>query len=132
MTGKATPPVFADRNEALVLVLLTFLSVVGILYHFLPAATVADKWRLTVFSKPPVTSMISRPAEKRLIVTGKLGPAEIEWDDHGKVRIASSTCPCRTCVNMGWSDSGALICVPNGLMVEPLQNEAASVDAVTR
>ncbi len=132
MTGKATPPVFADRNEAFALVLLTLLSVVGLFYHFLSDGPVADRWRLTVFSKSPVTSIISRPAEKRLIVTGKLGPAEIEWDDHGKVRIASSTCPCRTCINMGWSDSGALICVPNGLIVEPLRSEAASVDAVTR
>lgn len=135
MTDKASPPVFAGREEKLAITLLLLLSLIVWFYGLKDSSAPGEastRWRITVFSEPRQQSEMSCPAEKRLIVTGKLGPAEIEWDEHGRVRIASSTCPCRTCVNMGWSANAALICVPNGIMIEPLAAGIPSVDAVTR
>ncbi|HOI92476.1 MAG TPA: NusG domain II-containing protein [Candidatus Rifleibacterium sp.] len=129
------PPVFASRAEAFIIFMLALISLLGLIVVANPlthSSASPEKWRLTIFSQPPQTSEIAMPAEKHLLVTGKLGPAEIEWDDRGNVRIASSTCPCRTCVNMGWSGEAAVICVPNGIMVEPQKSGAPAVDAVTR
>jgi len=36
----------------------------------------------------------------------------------GKVRFSHSTCKNQICVKQGWSDSKALICVPNNIYVD--------------
>ncbi|HNX77936.1 MAG TPA: NusG domain II-containing protein [Candidatus Rifleibacterium sp.] len=135
MSYQTPPPVFAGRSEVIIIVMVTLLSFIAWLYqYFQPAAPEASivRWRVTTFTRTVSSREITRPTEMRLMVKGKLGPAEIEWDDRGRVRIASSTCPCHTCVQMGWSAGASLICVPNGLLLEPLNEEAASVDAVSR
>ena len=135
MNHQTPPPVFAGRSEVIIIVMLTLLSFCIWLQQYSlsgPSGASIEKWRVTIFATTMSSSEISRPPEKRLMVKGKLGPAEIEWDDRGRVRIASSTCPCHTCVQMGWSAGTSLICVPNGLLLEPLSKEASSVDAVSR
>lgn len=89
------------------------------------------KYSVTIFTSPEQKMFFNEIPHKKLLVTGKLGPAEIEWDAHGKVRIASSTCPCQTCINMGWTADASLICVPNGIVVEAIPVKQ-SFDAVTR
>ncbi len=74
---------------------------------------------------------VANKRNEKLAVSGKLGQVTIEWDNNGRVRIASSSCPCQTCVNMGWSSYSSLICVPGGVMVEPQATED-TIDAVTR
>jgi hypothetical protein len=135
MTGHTTPPVFAGPTEMLLLMTLLLFSF--FIWFFKADANLfqvepTNRWLITIFSDPPQKIEINYPDKKHLTVTGKLGPAEIEWDGKGKVRIASSTCPCRTCTNMGWSADASLICVPNGIVVEPLRLKTENVDAVSR
>ncbi|KWT82066.1 NusG domain II-containing protein [Candidatus Magnetominusculus xianensis] len=35
----------------------------------------------------------------------------------GKVRVADSDCPGKVCVKQGWIDSGAIICLPNRVVI---------------
>lgn len=89
------------------------------------------KYSVKIFTSPEQKMYFNEPPREKLMVTGRLGPAEIEWDAHGKVRIASSTCPCQTCINMGWTADASLICVPNGIVVEAIPVRQP-FDAVTR
>lgn len=125
-------PVFAGKKDFAALALLLALSLVAWMIHSSnDKAKKPTIYRIKIFSRPEKVSEITQPPENRLTITGKLGPAEIEWDVDGKVRIASSTCPCKTCVNMGWVSDSSLICVPNGIIIEP-QSNGALIDAVTR
>ena len=71
-----------------------------------------------------------------LIIQGKTGKMILEFDKEKGARVASSTCPCQVCVNSGWSKNDALVCVPNAVIVKPVNNskskENKAVDAVTR
>ncbi len=51
----------------------------------------------------------------------------------GKVRVKDSDCPGKLCVKQGWIDRGAIVCLPNGIIVR-LNNggDSTKLDAVTR
>ena len=51
----------------------------------------------------------------------------------GKVRIKDSDCPRKLCVKQGWIDRGAVVCLPNRVIVR-LNNggDSTKLDAVTR
>ncbi|MBF0555876.1 MAG: NusG domain II-containing protein [Nitrospirae bacterium] len=51
----------------------------------------------------------------------------------GKVRVADSDCPGKICVKQGWIDSGAIICLPNRVVITVEGTAAApkGVDATT-
>ncbi|MCI9071967.1 MAG: NusG domain II-containing protein [Lachnospiraceae bacterium] len=50
----------------------------------------------------------------------------------GRIRVLSAECPDKTCVHMGWLESGALpvVCLPNRLVIGFAERE--SVDAVVK
>lgn len=126
------PPVFAGRRDWLIILTMLAVSLLAWLLHSLPATDSKPAgYRIRIFTEPEKIINTGVPADNRLIINGRLGSAEIEWDGGGKVRIASSTCPCKTCVNMGWVSDASLICVPNGIIVEP-QTGSSQIDAVTR
>lgn len=77
---------------------------------------------------------VALDSDKTIKVNGKIGEMLLEFNCSKGVRVASSTCPCQICVNSGWSFSEALICVPNGVIVQPEFNSQKSdkADAVTR
>jgi hypothetical protein len=133
MTREPVPRVFANRREVAIVIFVALASLFFLIYvgGNLPG-NVAETWKLTIFTDTRQQVELTCPPEKRLIVTGKVGPAEIEWDDRGRVRIVASTCPCKTCVNMGWTSDAAIVCVPNGIVIEPVRQKSAAVDAVTR
>ena len=65
-------------------------------------------------------------------VQGEKGEATIEVKG-GKVRIASSSCPNKTCVKCGFVDSGKIICLPNKVFVSVENDEQKKVpDAVSQ
>jgi hypothetical protein len=52
----------------------------------------------------------------------------------GKVRVAESDCPGKICVKQGWIDSGAIICLPNRVVITVEGTSTApgkGVDATT-
>ena len=65
-------------------------------------------------------------------VQGEKGEALIEVKG-GKVRVADSSCPNKTCVKCGFVDSGKIICLPNKVFVSVENDEQKKVpDAVSQ
>ncbi|MEW6066834.1 MAG: NusG domain II-containing protein [Nitrospirota bacterium] len=58
------------------------------------------------------------PLEKDRIVSveGRIGRTVIEIKNH-KVRLIESPCPNKLCIKQGWIDSGAIVCLPNRVVV---------------
>lgn len=55
--------------------------------------------------------------EDRIVaVRGPLGVSTVEVKD-GKVRVKDSPCPRKLCVRQGWTDRGAITCLPNRVAV---------------
>jgi hypothetical protein len=52
---------------------------------------------------------------------------------NGKVRVKDSDCPGKLCVKQGWIDRGAIVCLPNRVIVR-LNNghDSSRLDAITR
>ncbi len=70
------------------------------------------------------------------IIKGEKGSLILEFDKEKGVRVASSSCPCKVCINNGWTKSEAVVCVPNSVIIQPIvKNKETShnpVDGVTR
>ncbi len=123
--------IFAGRLDVVFLLALGFISVVAWLLHQGEANTAPKTVSVRVFTEPEQFFRVSMPASRTLVVSGKLGPAEIQFSSAGEYRIASSTCPNHICVNYGWVKNGSLVCVPNGIVVVAEEKESR-VDAVSR
>lgn len=65
---------------------------------------------------------------------------EIEYDgrtntvqiENGRIRMLEAECPDKTCVHMGWLNSGSMpiVCLPNHLIIQFADTE--DIDAVIR
>jgi hypothetical protein len=73
--------------------------------------------------------------DRTVSVTGPLGDSIIEIKG-GRVHMKDSPCPDKLCVQQGWTDRGAIICLPNKVVIslgEGDQNiPEPGYDAVTR
>jgi len=63
-------------------------------------------------------------------VQGPLGITTVEIRN-GKVRVKDSPCPRKYCVKQGWIKSGAIICVPNKVVVTAGTILPQGVDAIS-
>ena len=90
-----------------------------------------DKWKVTSLSIPAVTEL-KMPITKLYQLPGKLGNMTIEWNSRGFIRVLSSPCPCKMCINIGWRRTTSIICVPNEIIIEPILPAINEVDAITR
>ncbi len=74
------------------------------------------------------------PIDKDRIVSvdGPIGRTLVEIKDH-KVRITESPCPNKLCIRQGWVEKGALICLPNKVVVTIGDGDGkkSPVDAIT-
>ncbi len=80
-------------------------------------------------------------AKKIVRVDGVNGATVVEIRDR-KVSITESACPNKTCIHNGWIDRGAIVCLPNRVVVIVGSDEKSSglteekenkvLDAVTR
>ncbi len=80
-------------------------------------------------------------ADKIVRVDGLNGATVVEIRDR-KVSITESACPNKTCIHNGWIDRGAIVCLPNRVVVIVGSDEKSSglteekenkvLDAVTR
>jgi hypothetical protein len=88
---------------------------------------------ISVDNKPMYTLLLRD--NRTVTVKGPLGESVIEINK-GKVRMKSSPCPDQICVFQGWIDRGAIICLPNKVIVSVTGHEQQStdsdLDAVTR
>lgn len=64
-------------------------------------------------------------------VQGPLGSTHVIIKG-GRVRVLDSPCPEKICVKEGWKDRGAIVCLPNRVVVRVTGKEEHGVDAITR
>lgn len=64
-------------------------------------------------------------------VPGPLGSTHVVIKD-GRVRVQDSPCPDKICVREGWKDRGAIVCLPNRVVVRVTGKEEQGIDAITR
>ncbi|MCE5194021.1 MAG: NusG domain II-containing protein [Nitrospiraceae bacterium] len=72
-------------------------------------------------------------ADTSISVKGRLGHTVIEIKNN-KVHIKESPCENKICIKSGWTDRGAVICLPNRVVVRiisPQENNDRKIDAVT-
>lgn len=115
----------------LVLVLLPLL--IKAIYAFIPTNDVFFQIKYYDAKGKEITENVGLDKTNRIVIPGKVGSLILELDKEKGVRVASSTCPCQVCVNCGWTKSDALVCVPNAILIKPINtNKDNSIDAVTR
>ncbi len=100
----------ADR---LLLLFLISISIGGIFYTR-EALSQASDVVIELNGKPEYTYPLN--IDRTFSVTGPIGRAVIEIKG-GRVRVAEAPCPNQICVKEGWISRGAIICVPNRLVV---------------
>ena len=75
------------------------------------------------------------PIEKDRVVSvkGPEGKTVVEIKDR-KVRITESPCPSKLCIRQGWIEYGAIVCIPNRIVVTIGKDKDANkkiIDAIT-
>lgn len=70
--------------------------------------------------------------DKIVSVKGPEGETIVEIKDH-KVRITDSPCPNKVCINQGWIEYGAIVCIPNRVVITIGNSDESKkiVDAIT-
>lgn len=77
------------------------------------------------------------PLDKDRVVSveGPLGVSVVEIKK-GKVHMKESPCPRKICVHQGWTDRGAITCLPNSVMIAVYEDghevHGTEYDAVTK
>jgi hypothetical protein len=100
----------ADR---LLFVALIAISIGG-LFYTREALSQSSDVVIELSGKPQYTYPLN--IDRTVSVEGPIGKAIIEIKG-GKVRIAEAPCPNQICVKEGWVSRGAIVCVPNRLVV---------------
>ncbi len=61
------------------------------------------------------------------------GRTNIVQIENGKIRVVEADCPDKTCIRMGWLETGSLpiVCLPNHLSIE-FADEREDLDAVIK
>ena len=116
----------ADRVLFSVLIIL---SLSGILFirEVLPRG---QDVRIEVDGRP--VYVLSLDNERTVSVEGPAGKTFVEIKDH-MVRVIESPCHNKLCVHQGWIRSGAIVCVPNKVVVKIGTEEKKEnlIDAIT-
>ena len=96
--------------------------------------------------KAPHDTQVNIVQDGKILYTFDLSAEEdqtltVEYEDRintvqiqdGKIRMLEAECPDKTCVHMGWLESGTLpiVCLPNHLSIE-FADTAKDIDAVVK
>ncbi len=100
----------ADKVLLLICIFLSFYSFVYV-REAMPKGT---EVRIEVDGKLKYTFPLSK--DRTVEFNGVIGMTTVEIKG-GKVRIKEAPCPNRVCIHQGWIESGALICLPNKVIV---------------
>ncbi len=73
---------------------------------------------------------LSLDEDRTVEVNGPVGVTRVEVKQ-GKVRIVDSPCPNKLCVRQGWIERGAIICLPNRVVVTIGGGGMRGVDAIS-
>lgn len=73
---------------------------------------------------------LSLDEDRTVEVNGPVGITRVEVKD-GKIRITDSPCPNKLCVRQGWIERGAIICLPNRVVVTIGVGGMRGVDAIS-
>lgn len=75
---------------------------------------------------------LSLSVDSQRAVPGPLGDTIVQVHD-GRVRVASSPCPYKLCVRMGWANEAGdlIVCVPNRVVVRVEGEGEDDLDAVS-
>lgn len=76
---------------------------------------------------------ISLHEERAVEVQGINGTTRVEVKNT-KIRVTDSPCPDKLCIKQGWIERGAIVCLPNRVIVRVNNGTDATpqIDAVTR
>lgn len=124
LLGRITPA------DTFLFIILIIISVSGLVFinEVLPKGTEVV---IEVDGKPAYTLPLyeSRTVE----VKGINGTTVVEIRNN-KVHVTESPCPDKLCIKQGWIDKGALICLPNRIIVRMNTGtgKIPQIDAVTR
>jgi len=126
--GSSPSPLLTPADR----IVLYALVVAGLALLLVPASGDAPAGAL-IQGPGAFVAFVSLTEEATYTVAGPLGETIVEVRA-GAVRVASSPCPHKTCVSMGWiSEPGqTVVCVPNGVVVRVLGEGASRLDATTR
>jgi hypothetical protein len=122
----------ATFMDKLLFVLLVIFTIASFLYvrELFPSGTLVEiSFDNKIVYKLPLQ-------EDRLVaVRGPLGESLIEIKD-GRVRMKDSPCPDKICINQGWIERGAIVCLPNKVVITVSGGEehleGLGYDAVTK
>jgi hypothetical protein len=86
---------------------------------------------ITVDGKPQYT--LPRDQDRLVSIPGPFGNTVVEIKDM-KVRVREAHCPNRICEKQGWISKGAIVCLPNHIVITvggKADNLPKGIDAVT-
>ena len=111
-----------------------------LLFLFLMIASLAGmSYARDVITRGPdiVIEVAGRPAytvpldtDREIPIDGREGHAVIEIKN-GLVRMKEADCDNRTCIKQGWISQGAIVCMPNGIVVIVGTGSKKGMDAIT-
>lgn len=117
----------ADRILLAVLILLSFSGIIFI-KEILPKGRTV---RIEVNGRPVYILPVDK--ERTVSVEGPEGKTVVEIKDR-KVRVNESPCHNKLCIKQGWVESGAIVCLPNRVVVtvgDQEEENNKTVDATT-
>ncbi len=114
----------ADR--ALFLILL-IISAAGFFYSG-EALSLGSEVVVEVKGRPVYT--LSLDVDMELEVEGSHGHGVVEIKKH-KVRMKDAQCDNHICVRQGWISRGAIVCLPNDIVVIVEPGRKTDIDAIT-
>ncbi|HDL20040.1 MAG TPA: NusG domain II-containing protein [Nitrospirae bacterium] len=123
LKGKITPA------DVILLFLLLAISISGLIFidNVMPQGT-----EVIIDVNGKQVYMLPLNTDKSVKVKGPLGDTLVEIRD-GKVRITESPCPNKICIKQGWIKRGAIVCLPNRIVVRVNSTKDGNrkVDAIT-
>jgi hypothetical protein len=127
LKGLLKSTTIADKILLSTLILLSFSGIVFI-KEVLPKGKIVQ---IEVDSRPVYILPIDK--DRTVSVEGPVGKTVVEIRNH-RVRVTESPCQNKLCIKQGWIESGAIICLPNRVVVTIGNQEEKSdkiVDAIT-
>jgi hypothetical protein len=119
------------KGDWLIILVLLGASLLGIAI----VASAPAGARVLVTAEGDLTFSASLDQRRQFAVAGPLGKTQLTIDDSG-VRVLSSPCPRKICMNMGPARGTAdlIACVPNRILVriEDADHEEAAYDLLSR
>jgi hypothetical protein len=127
LKGPLKSTTVADKILLSVLLLLSFSGIIFVKEVLSKGKTVL----IEVDNRPVYVLPVDK--DRTVSVEGPLGKTVVEIRNH-RVRVTESPCHNKLCIKQGWIESGAIICLPNRVVVTIGNHEDESdkiVDAIT-